>query len=134
MLLLITSRYVQRLFVSVKGNETENKFRTNYSAGYVRRVCHNYKEAHDRFSVACHLQEITKLTTLYVITPFLRICLVVRKIKYTEVYLFLCYLYKDTVITSAYKVSIYIIYNENTVCGWERSRLNLWQYTNICLE
>ena len=104
MFLLITSNFVQSLVVSVKGNENENKYRTNYSFGYIRTVCQNYKEAHERFFVACHIQEIKKLETLYVIIFFSGFKSVVRKMyKYTKVYLRLCYLFQDAVIASVSK-------------------------------
>jgi hypothetical protein len=60
------SKFVQRLVLSVRGNETENKYGKNYSIGYVRKVCQNSKEANEFFSVACDLYEITELTTSYV--------------------------------------------------------------------
>lgn len=57
------------------------------TAGYVRTVCQDCKEAHEHFYVACHIHKITKLRTLYVITIFSEIKSVVRKMyMYTKVY------------------------------------------------
>jgi hypothetical protein len=73
----------------------------------------------------------TKLQNLKLHTShnsfFPNLCLFLGKMDNSRTdYLFLYYLFKGVVIVPAYKESINITDNENTVCGWKGSLFNLW--------